>query len=202
MHVLVAPTHVFEKGAFNRSVIATMSSLNRRPIIFPLSNPVRLSECEFREAVEWSNGSVIFASGSPFPEMPFNGRTLVPGQGNNMYIFPGMILIYCSPAFSDGVAFLSGLGLGAILSRATTVTDSMVEASAIGLANCLTPEEHELELVYPRIERIRDISADIAVQVIRASQKAVGCRRKIVALPYLTFSLTFVVNRESINLPT
>ena len=130
-----------------------MSALNPRPIIFPLSNPVRLSECEFHEAVEWSNGTVLFASGSPFPEEAFNGRTLYPGQGNNMYIFPG-------------------LGLGAILARASAVTDSMVEASSLGLANSLTPEERDLDLLYPRVERIREISAEIALAVIRAAQKA------------------------------
>ncbi|KAI0073763.1 malic enzyme [Panus rudis PR-1116 ss-1] len=140
------------KGAFNEEVIRTMSALNPRPIIFPLSNPVRLSECEFHEAVEWSNGRVIFASGSPFPEQDYNGRTLYPGQGNNMYIFPG-------------------LGLGAILSRTSSVTDSMVEAASLGLADSLTPEERSLDLVYPQIERIREISAQIALKVIRAAQK-------------------------------
>ena len=58
-----------------------MSALNPRPILFPLSNPVRLSECEFHEAVEWSKGTVLFASGSPFPEEEYNGRMLYPGQG-------------------------------------------------------------------------------------------------------------------------
>ncbi|TCD60094.1 hypothetical protein EIP91_010761 [Steccherinum ochraceum] len=90
--------------------VAAIVPVNPRPIIFPLSNPVRLSECEFHEAVEWSNGQAIFASGSPFPEQSFNGRTLYPGQGNNMYIFPG-------------------LGLGAIISRAAAVTDGMVAVS-------------------------------------------------------------------------
>ena len=77
------------KGAFSQPVIEAMSALNARPIVFPLSNPVRLSECEFAEAVQWSRGSVIFASGSPFPEAQHEGRTLYPGQGNNMYVFPG-----------------------------------------------------------------------------------------------------------------
>ena len=65
-----------------------------------------------------------------------------------------------------------GLGLGAILSRAASVTDSMVEASALGLAHALTPEERADDLLYPRVERIREISADIALAVIRAAQKA------------------------------
>ncbi|KII87777.1 hypothetical protein PLICRDRAFT_42276 [Plicaturopsis crispa FD-325 SS-3] len=141
------------KGAFNQDVVEYMAELNPRPIIFPLSNPVKLSECEFHEAVKWTNGTVLFASGSPFPEIDYAGRTLYPGQGNNMYIFPG-------------------LGLGAILSRASAVTDSMVEAASLGLADALTPDERQYDLLYPRIERIREISADIALKVIRAAQKA------------------------------
>ncbi|GJE85185.1 NAD-dependent malic enzyme [Phanerochaete sordida] len=140
------------KGAFNQGVIEAMSAHNPRPILFPLSNPVRLSECEFHEAVQWSRGRVIFASGSPFPEQQHEGRTLYPGQGNNMYVFPG-------------------IGLGAILSKAASVTDSMIEAASLGLADALTDEERGLELIYPRIERIRDISAQIALAVIRCAQK-------------------------------
>ncbi|THG92665.1 hypothetical protein EW026_g8317 [Hermanssonia centrifuga] len=147
------------KGAFNQPVIETMSALNPRPIIFPLSNPVRLSECEFHEAVEWSKGMVIFASGSPFPQQEFNGHTLYPGQGNNMYVFPG-------------------IGLGSILARVSSITDSMIEAASLGLANSLTEEEHSLDLVYPRIERIREISAGIALAVIREAQ-AKGVDRSI-----------------------
>ncbi|GLB42386.1 putative malic enzyme [Lyophyllum shimeji] len=140
-------------NAFTPSVIRLMAALNPRPIIFPLSNPVRLSECSFHDAVEHTQGTVLFASGSPFPEEEHEGRKMYPGQGNNMYIFPG-------------------LGLGSILARATSVTDSMVEASSLGLAGALTEEEHAMGLLYPRIERIREISAHIAKEVVRAAQKA------------------------------
>lgn len=129
-----------------------MAQINARPIIFPLSNPVSLSECKFDEAVEWSQGRVVFASGSPFPSLTHNGKEHHPGQGNNMYVFPG-------------------LGLGAILARSSAVTDRMVEAASLALADSLTPEERALELLYPRIERIRDISAQIAHRVVRTAQK-------------------------------
>ncbi|KAG1862779.1 malate dehydrogenase [Suillus subalutaceus] len=145
--------YVKPTGAFTPEVIRQMSQNTSRPIIFPLSNPVRLSECTFTEALIHSNGTAIFASGSPFGSEVIGGVRREAGQGNNMYIFPG-------------------LGLGAILCRAKSVTDSMVEASALGLAGSLSWDERALELVYPRVERIREISAHIAVKVIRAAQKA------------------------------
>ncbi|KAI0266467.1 malic enzyme [Gloeopeniophorella convolvens] len=140
------------KGAFTQEVIEAMATLNARPIIFPLSNPVRLSECEFHEAVEWTQGRVLFASGSPFPDAEWQSKVLHPGQGNNMYIFPG-------------------LGLASILCRASTVTDAMVEASSLGLADALNQDEHDSGLLYPRLDRIRDISAFIATRVIRKAQE-------------------------------
>jgi malate dehydrogenase (oxaloacetate-decarboxylating)(NADP+) len=97
---LITPTkksliHFLQKGAFTPEVLQMMASINARPIIFPLSNPVRLSECSFNDAVEYTNGRVLFASGSPFPEQEFQGSTLYPGQGNNMYIFPGTPRFSC-----------------------------------------------------------------------------------------------------------
>jgi len=139
-------------GAFSKEVVHALSALNERPIIFPLSNPVTLSECTFADAIEWSNGTAIFASGSPFPTLEHDGKTYEPGQGNNMYIFPG-------------------LGLGSLLAEATTVTGSMVEAASIALADSLTEEEHAAGLVYPRLVRIRQISAEIAANVIKTAIK-------------------------------
>ena len=98
-----------------------------------------------------TNGSVIFASGSPYKPVEYGSKIYEPGQGNNMYIFPA-------------------LGLGTILSKARHVTDSMVERASIALATYLTPEEKASDLVYPRLARIRDISAQVALAVIRAAQ--------------------------------
>ena len=104
-----------------------MARLNARPIIFPLSNPVRLSECQYEETVEWTDGKVVFASGSPFPPVNYKGNNLYPGQGNNMYVFPG-------------------LGLGAILARASTVTGGMVEEASLKLADAVNEEERKEEI--------------------------------------------------------
>ena len=102
-----------------------------------------------------TNGKVIFASGGPFNPIDYEGKKLEPGQGNNMYIFPG-------------------IGFGSILCKARHVTDGMVEHSAIALATALEPDELEADLVYPRLPRIRDISAKIALAVIRKAQADVS----------------------------
>ncbi|TEB39908.1 malate dehydrogenase [Coprinellus micaceus] len=140
------------RNAFDEQVVRLMSSLNARPIIFPLSNPVSLCEVDYEDAIKWTNGSVIFASGSPYKTLEYNGKRYEPGQGNNMYIFPG-------------------IGLGAILAKARHITDSMVEQASIALASSLTDEEKKADLVYPRLVRIRDLSCQIALAVIRAAQK-------------------------------
>ncbi|KAL4073155.1 hypothetical protein V8B97DRAFT_2033450 [Scleroderma yunnanense] len=140
------------KNAFTEEVVKAMAAINERPIIFPLSNPVHLSEVDYHDAIEWTDGKVIFASGSPYFPVTHKGVTYEPGQGNNMYIFPG-------------------LGLGAILSKSRHVSDAMVEQASIALASSLTEEEKAAQLVYPRLNRIRDISAQVALAVIRQAQR-------------------------------
>jgi malate dehydrogenase (oxaloacetate-decarboxylating)(NADP+) len=116
--------------AFNQRVIEAMSRVNERPIIFPYSNPTSHSECTAEEAYRWSEGRAIFASGSPFPPVRFADRTFVPGQGNNVYIFPA-------------------IGLAVYATRAKRVTDEMFIAAARAVAEQVTQAELDIGLIYP-----------------------------------------------------
>jgi malate dehydrogenase (oxaloacetate-decarboxylating)(NADP+) len=132
--------------AFTQQIVEEVSRLNARPMIFALSNPTSKSECSAEEAYRWSKGQAIFASGSPFPPCVIGGRTFVPGQGNNAYIFPGV-------------------GLGVVASRARHVTDRMFAAAARTLASLVLEEDLALGRIYPALTRIREVSAHIGAAV-------------------------------------
>ncbi|KAJ5233010.1 NADP-dependent malic enzyme [Penicillium chermesinum] len=143
-------------GVFTPEILRKMADWNTAPIIFPLSNPSSKSECDFETAVVNTDGRCLFASGSPFPNHTFTNskgetKTYYPGQGNNMYVFPG-------------------IGLGSILSKAVRITDSMIYASGEALSKALTGEELERGLLYPDITRIREVSVVVTRNVIRAAQ--------------------------------
>lgn len=134
-------------GGFTKEVIQEHAKNHKYPIIFALSNPTDKSECTAEEAVIHSEGRVIFASGSPFPPVEYNGKTIKAGQGNNMYIFPG-------------------LGLGSIVCGATSVSEDMILSAAKALADYI-PEEQMKQTrdLYPSLRDIREISVRLAVAV-------------------------------------
>ena len=133
---------------FTREVVETMAAINPQPIIFALSNPTSKAECTAEQAYTWSGGRAIFASGSPFPAFELNGKRHVPGQGNNIYIFPGV-------------------GLGALACEAREVTDSMFLAAAQTLASLVGQEDLAIGRVYPSLTRVREVSLHIAVAVAK-----------------------------------
>lgn len=131
---------------FTKEIVETMSALNRRPIIFALSNPTSKAECTAEQAYTWSEGRAIFASGSPFAPVELNGVRHVSGQGNNIYIFPGV-------------------GLGALACEAREVTDAMFLVAAQTLAALAQPEDLAMGRVYPSLTKVREVSLKIAVRV-------------------------------------
>lgn len=137
-------------ATFTQPIVEMMSDLNPRPVIFALSNPTSKAECTAEQAYTWSQGRAIFASGSPFAPVEFNGRRHVPGQGNNIYIFPGV-------------------GLGALASESREVTDTMFLAAARTLASLVQPADLALGRVYPPLTRIREISLEIGAAVARVA---------------------------------
>src|SRR6478752_3351087 len=131
---------------FTREVIETMAEINQRPIIFPYSNPTSRSECSAEEAYRWSGGRAIFASGSPFPPVEISGHKFVPGQGNNVYIFPAM-------------------GMAVFATEATRVTDEMFIIAAKAVAEQVSDESLEKGLIYPPQSKIYEASMHVAVSV-------------------------------------
>ncbi|MCY4149150.1 MAG: NAD-dependent malic enzyme [Gammaproteobacteria bacterium] len=133
-------------ATFTQELVRKMASIKSKPGIFALSNPTSRAECTAEEAYQWTDGRAVFASGSPFDDINYDGRLIRPGQGNNAYIFPGV-------------------GLGAIVCKARLIPDEMFLVAAKVLAESLTDEDIEHSSVYPRVEKIRRVSLNIATAV-------------------------------------
>jgi len=139
-------------GTFTLEVLRTMAEINEQPIVFALSNPTSKAECSAEEAYRHTDGRALFACGSPYDPVTLNGKTFVPRQGNNSYIFPGV-------------------GLGAIACGATLVTDEMFMAAARTLAGLVTDDDLKQGSLYPALPRIREVSVQIAAAVARVAYR-------------------------------
>src|ERR1700675_3820323 len=131
---------------FNQQVIEAMAEINQRPITFPYSNPTSRSECTAEEAYRWSQGRAIFASGSPFPPVEVAGKTFVPGQGNNVYIFPAM-------------------GMAIFATEAKRVTEEIFIVAARAVGQQVTDQSLATGLVYPPQSQILKASLHVATRV-------------------------------------
>ena len=131
---------------FSREVVEAMSRHNARPIIFALSNPTENHECLPEDAYTWSGGKVIYASGVQFPPVHLAGKTFVPSQANNLYIFPAV-------------------GMAIYATNARRVTDEMFIEAALAIAEQVSPEQLKLGMLCPPQSNILEVEIQTAARV-------------------------------------
>jgi malate dehydrogenase (oxaloacetate-decarboxylating)(NADP+) len=135
-------------GAFTQKVVEAMSRINERPVILALSNPTEHAECTAEQAYTWSKGKAIYAAGVQFAPVHYNGKTYLPGQANNFYIFPAV-------------------GMAIFATHAKRVTDEMFIEAAQAVADQVPPELLRQGLVYPLQSNILEVEIQTAARVAK-----------------------------------
>jgi malate dehydrogenase (oxaloacetate-decarboxylating)(NADP+) len=134
--------------AFTQEVVETMAQINERPIIFALSNPTDHAECTAEQAYQWSKGKALYAAGVQFPPVQYEGKTFLPGQANNFYIFPAV-------------------GMAIYATQAKRVTDEMFIEAARSVADLVTTEQLNQGLLYPLQSNILETEIKTAIRVAK-----------------------------------
>ena len=101
------------------------------------------------DAVPWSDGKALIATGIPVPPVEYQGTTYQIGQANNALLYPG-------------------LGLGTIVSGASHVTDGMLLAAADAVAGQVDVTAPGASLL-PDVANLRASSATVALAVCKAA---------------------------------
>jgi malate dehydrogenase (oxaloacetate-decarboxylating) len=141
-----------QPGAFPEATIREMARHVERPIVMPLSNPTSRSEATPADLVLWTAGRGLIATGSPFADVPYQGRVVRIAQCNNSYVFPG-------------------LGLGVLAIGARRVTDEMFMAAARALAECSPALADPQAALLPSFKEIRTVARRIALAVAAEAQR-------------------------------
>ena len=142
-----------QPGTFTEEIVREMAKHVARPVIFPLSNPTSKSEATPSDLINWTEGRALVATGSPYPAVVYDGRVIQIGQCNNSFIFPGV-------------------GLGVLASGARRVTDAMFVAAARVLSEFAPVLQEPEGPLYPPLEKVRDISFKVALEVGREAQRS------------------------------
>lgn len=135
-----------QPGVFTEKIVREMAGYTDRPIIFPLSNPTSRVEAQPSDLIAWTDGRVLAASGSPFDDVLYGGRTYSIVQNNNSYIFPG-------------------IGLGVLAVRARRITDEMLMAAARALSECSPAMTDPDGSLLPPLSDLRQVSRRIALAI-------------------------------------
>jgi malate dehydrogenase (oxaloacetate-decarboxylating) len=148
-----------QAGAFTEEVIRAIHKGCSEPAIFPFSNPTSKCEAAPKDIIRWTGGHALVATGSPFPMVEFEGRSIRIGQSNNVFVFPGV-------------------GLGCLVGEVREITDSMFTIAAEIVAQSVSNEALDEGTLFPRLTELRAITHNIACAVVREAN-VLGLGNKI-----------------------
>jgi malate dehydrogenase (oxaloacetate-decarboxylating) len=141
-----------QAGAFSEPIVRAMAEHNKRPIIFPLSNPTSRAEATPQDIEDWTQGRAIIGTGSPFPPLTRDGAKFKVDQTNNSYIFPGV-------------------GLGVIAVDATRISDGMMMVAAKALAAASPTKGDPKANLLPPVTALRNVAETVALAVALQAHK-------------------------------